>query len=165
MTYSRLFAAAVLLGGLSLGTTANAATVTLDFEAFGQADILSNQIGGVHVSALSNSTASSPNNHAVIFDTGDQGGSNDDDLLAPFDDAATPTITELYDPGNILIISATKSFIDCSSGLTCDIADDEAKGGSISIVFDLARTVFQFDYFDIETDEERLRLISTATRV
>ena len=110
---SVLAASAALMGA--------AGAVTIDFETFGDGEIVDTQIAGVTISATGGV------GEAIAFDTGDvQANQGDDDLKAPFTDVDGG---DPLSPGNILVISEN----DCSAGFC--LPPDDAVGGTITVEF------------------------------
>lgn len=131
---------AIAAGAAMLGA-ANA--VVIDFEGLSTGTIVDNEFSPlVTFSTVSNGS----NNHAVVFDSANPTG-NDSDLGAPFSDgvgAGGP-----LSPGKILIVSEDARGVDCSSGVTCTPADDEASGGAITMAFSQEVTFNGFNVFDV----------------
>lgn len=114
--FSAITAGAVML------SAAHAAVI--NFEGFAAGAIIDDEYAPV---ATFSTNSNGRNDHAVIFDTENFSG-NDDDLQQPFNGS--------FNPGNILVISEDARGVDCSSGIFCDPPDDEAQGGTITVDFE-----------------------------
>ena len=97
-----------------------AGAVTIDFETFGDGEIV-NSVGSVNFSATGGV------GEAIAFDTDDvQPNQGDNDLIAPFTNVDGGGSLS---PGNILVISEN----DCSAGFC--LPPDDAVGGTITADF------------------------------
>ncbi|MDJ0928233.1 MAG: VPLPA-CTERM sorting domain-containing protein [Gammaproteobacteria bacterium] len=133
---------AIAVAGIFGLTTAQAAVI--DFEGLAAGTIVDDDIEGVTISA--NGWGSSPD-VAVIFDTDNPTG-GDVDLGAPFMNPQDMESGEFF-PGNVLIIQENGP---CGAD-ACEVPDDNAPGGKITIVFDLPVILHSLDFFDIESGE------------
>jgi hypothetical protein len=133
--------------------SAQAGSVTLDFDAVGDGAIVSDGTSstglysGISISALN--VGGGPN-LAVAYDSGG-GIGRDNDLeenrfSSRFTNAATGT-GGFTGFGNLLIVQENSD--GCSTG-TCSRPDDEAGGGFLRFAFDRVHVLESFDYFDID---------------
>ncbi len=132
-----------MMASMFVVTSANA--LVLDFEDFSAGSIMSNQYDGVTISG--NGSSSGAPDVAVVFDTGNPTG-GDDDLAGPFS-TSNASLSNDYDPGNVLILQENAPCGDTS----CDEPDDDANGGRFSFQFDGPVTINSIDFFDIEENE------------
>ncbi len=134
-----------LMIGAIFGLAATGANASvLDFESFSAGTV----INAFSVDGITGSVAAvGGSNQAMVFDTDNPTG-NDDDLAAPFFDSftgpapagGTPAVgAGELNPGKVLIISGDGDAGD---------PDDNAGGGTITFTFDQAVTFNGFDVFD-----------------
>lgn len=133
--------------------SANAGTVTLDFDAVGDGAIVSDgtsSLGlydGISISALN--VGGGPN-LAVAYDSGGAIGSDSDleenRFGSRFTNAATGT-GGFTGFGNLLVVQENNN--GCSGGI-CSDPDDEAGGGFLRFAFDKVHLLESFDYFDVD---------------
>ena len=152
--------------------SAQAGSVTLDFDAVGDGTIVSDGTSssglysGISISALN--TGGGPN-LAVAYDSGGAIG-RDNDLEenrygSRFTNAATGT-GGFTGFGNLLIVQENAN--GCGTGGTCAQPDDEAGGGFLRFAFDSVHVLESFDYFDIDGAPDQqaesiaVRLFTTA---
>lgn len=144
---------ATIVACAAFAFSAQAGTVTLDFDAVGDGGVVSDgtsSIGvysGISISALN--TGGGPN-LAVAYDSGGAIG-RDSDLeenrrASKFTDAATGTGGHTGF-GNLLIVQENST--GCSTG-SCDNPDDEAGGGYLRFAFEQLHLFRTFDYFDVD---------------
>lgn len=142
-----------LLAALLLATPA-AQAVILDFEDFGGTNFQHGTVVNSQYdsAAFGNVTISAVNigggpDLAVAFDTS-LSGTQDPDLEAPFS-SSNPELSDIYRPGNVLIIQ--ENSIGCDDG-TCNSPDDEGTrpAGSLRFDFQQAVEILSLDFFDIE---------------
>ena len=125
-------------------SAANAAEMLIDFEGPAAGTIIDDEFEPLFT-VVTNSNGS--NDHAVIFDSANPSG-NDDDLGPTFTEEGG---TDTKMPGNILIISEDSNgtnTVNCDA-FTCTPADDEAGGGTITFMFSEAITFKGVDIFDV----------------
>ena len=126
----------------AIGSAHAGALTVLDFEGEAAGTIIDNEFAPfVTITTVSNGD----NNAAVIFDTNNPTG-NDDDQGAPFDPA--DGMGGQLSPGNVLVISEDARGITCN-GVTCSEPDDEGEGGTIAFNFAEVVTFQGFDVFDV----------------
>lgn len=141
---------AALFAGLVIGGSHSArAGFVIDFNALAAGAIVNTQFSGVTISAVGGI------NQAVIFDTTNETG-GDDDLVEPFG-PGSPGATGF---GNILIIQENG---DSCNATSCSDPDDNAGGGSL--IFDFANPVFllSINIFDVEERGGTLELFDSTT--
>ena len=121
--------------------------VVLDFEGFGDGQIIDDEYTGVTISAVNNWFDV---DHAIIYDTRGAIG-EDPDLEGDFTNvgATTPTAPASLDAGNVLIIAEGDQ--TCSA-LTCPRPDDEGRrpAGELRFAFANEVTINSLKYMDIE---------------
>ena len=133
--------------------SAQAATITLDFEAAVDGEVVSDGTSsnpaytGISITALN--TGGGPD-RAVAYDSEGAIG-RDSDLeenrfSTKFTNAGDGS-TGNTGFGNVLIVQENNW--GCSTGI-CSHADDEAGGGALRFAFDDVHQVKSFDYFDID---------------
>ena len=130
--------------GMAFAMT-SAQAIVVDFDDIDAGTVIDGSFNGWSIST-DGVSASSPD-VAVVFDSGNPTG-GDDDLEAPFF-TDNPDIPNEYNPNNILIIQENGP---CS--LVCDTPDDDANGGTIVFEFDAPATINSIDVFDIEENED-----------
>ena len=133
---------AVAMTGLSLAASAG----VIDFEGsfYSEGDNLAGTTGNLITGSsitfgvtVAQPSSGSNAGTALIFNTQSlPPGSNDTDLLQPFDDPTTPG-NDNFDPGNILVIGNNNGKID-----------DDADGGTITFTFSEAVNFLSVDLFD-----------------
>ncbi len=138
-----ILALTIMMANVLVVGAANA--LVLDFTDFSAGSIMSNQYDGVTISGNGNSSGAP--DVAVVFDTGSPTG-GDNDLAGPFS-TSNPSLSNEYDPGNVLILQENAPCGDVS----CDEPDDDANGGRFSFQFDAPVTINSIDFFDIEERE------------
>ena len=140
---SRSFISFAAASAALFAAPAMAAPILIDFEGESAGTIIDNE----YAPLLTVSTSSNgSNDHAVVFDTDNPTG-NDGDLGAPFDNPFTGA-TEMFEPGNVLIISEDARGVSCGAD-SCSPPDDEAGGGSITFEFNQEVTFLGVDVFDV----------------
>lgn len=158
-----------LIASLLLAAPAtHAASVVLDFNSFGNGQIIDNEYSVSHGVTISANNIGGGPDLVVIFDTtpSDTTSSNfgaDPDLIGNFDNiypnSHNQGLPDDYDPGNVLIIQENSS--GCGADI-CTRPDDEGSrpAGSISFEFAQAIELLSLDFFDIETAEDNSQLIN-----
>ena len=109
----------------------------VDFNDLEAGDVVSDQFAGVTISAQRDGDAPDSENDAMIFDSANPTGGDDDLAFA--------------DRGNIIIISEDND---------SDDPDDEAHGGTISFAFDDPSEVVSLNLLDIEEDSGTIDLFN-----
>jgi hypothetical protein len=144
---------ATLVACIAFTVSAHAVTVTLDFDAAVDGEVVSDGTSsspaytGIGISALN--TGGGPH-LAVAYDTEGAIG-RDPDLeenryASKFTNAGTGT-TGHTGFGNVLVVQENNYY--CGDGV-CNRPDDEAGGGALRFSFDQRYQVKSFDYFDID---------------
>ncbi|MGB0631596.1 MAG: hypothetical protein ACPGRZ_12970 [Alphaproteobacteria bacterium] len=142
-----------LIACAAFAFSTQAATITLDFDAASDGEIISDgtssnpAYSGIGITALN--TGGGPN-LAVAYDSEGAIG-RDSDLeenryASKFTNAGTGT-TGHTGFGNVLVVQ--ENSWGCSDGV-CNYADDEAGGGALRFAFEDEYQVKSFDYFDID---------------
>ncbi len=131
------------------GTTSAA---VLDFEGFASGQIIDDEYApDVQISGVNLSFGPDV---ALIFDTTDLNPAGGDyDLVGPFN-SNNPTLSDNYNPGNVLIIQE-RNDCDFQAGF-CATPDDEGSrpGGEFEFLFSTDIILESLDFFDIEAVED-----------
>ena len=138
----RAFLSAFAASAALYGVAGAAVTTTIDFEGLTAGTIVDNEFGPL---ATFSTVSNGSNNAAVVFNTNAPSG-NDSDLAAPFSDAVGAGGP--LSPGNILIVSEDARGVSCDA-FTCTPADDEARGGEITVTFSREVTFQGLNVFDV----------------
>lgn len=145
---------ATIIACAAFAFSAQAGTVTLDFEAIGDGGIVSDGssstglYSGISISAFN--IGGGPDLAVAYDSTGAIGRDNDleeNRRASKFINAATDTGGHTGF-GNLLIVQENDT--GCSTGGTCDDPDDEAGGGYLRFAFEQLHLFRTFDYFDVD---------------
>lgn len=154
---------------LLISPAAYAAPVVLDFEGFGNGQVIDDEYSalGVTISAINNDNGinggsgydagSGKPDLAVIFDSS-LNPTKDGDLEDDFN-SNNPSLPDGYKPGNLLIIQ--ENDIGCSGAnpVACTFPDDEGTRfsnqptGTITFEFTQLIELLSIDFFDVESAE------------
>lgn len=144
---------ATLISLAAFAFSAQAATITLDFDAASEGEIITDgtssnpAYSGIGITALN--TGGGPNLAVAYNSEGSIGRDSDleeNRYASKFTNAANGS-TGHTGFGNVLIVQENNW--GCSDGI-CNYADDEAGGGALRFSFDDVYQVKSFDYFDID---------------